>query len=304
MRRYISMLCVLLMLLVCLCGCGGEDKPAAPQSPVSGNTSATDDTLEAGEEVVEYDLLTVDKLSDTYWKAVYLDASSTGYESHAMPWEGWSVDLFILSDGSSRFRSVMSDTYTDGAEFYSDSTWYIEADNNQLYITVWDTPEPLIGRMMDGKLYIDYNGTLCFEQAEMPNSGNEWCLADLEGAWQLETIEIEGYEYAASEEGRGGSICFHNDYSGITASYVQYDSYGWETSFNDAPVQYCDYALYDGCVNEKWSVQLLAEDGSEYYAAMIDRYTLQLMIFTYFDEDEYPAVCVETYWYQGTGAVG
>lgn len=144
---------------------------------------------------------------------------------------------------------------------------------------------------------IDQAGTLL--------AGAQWSLADLEGTWKLESAEIEGCKFSAEEEGMYGSVSFFFDDQALRANYVQSDDYGNRTEIVDAIVVYLDMPLFDGCANESWCVELIGDDDSvKCYAAILDRENLMMLVETYFDDYEYPAVSVQYFSWQGTGAVG
>ncbi len=326
MKRVISMLCAAMLCLGCLAACG--DKPEAPET---GNTAVTENTkpsvtpiLPGGEEdaageshepmpepVSEYDEITDADFADSYWVAVEFVSTESQVEVNQMPWETWNVDLILYAEGAAKFRSIMYDAYTEGAKMYADSGWVVDEDTDELQIGLYDAETMLFGKVKDGYLYIDYSGgTLRFERGEeMPANGGEWCAADLVGTWALETHEIDGYAETAEELGMSGSISFFEAYPGLAANFVNHDIAGNESFVWNAPVESSPMALHDGCANEQWSVMFYLEPDEFSYkkeccATMLDRDTLAVMLFSYYEGDEYPAVCYQTYSWQGEDAVG
>ena len=326
MKRVISMLCAAVLCLGCLAACG--DKPEAPQTdnvPVSEATKpSVTPILPGGEDdaageshepmpepISEYDEITDADFADTYWVAVEFVSTESQVEVNQMPWETWNVDLILYAEGAAKFRSVMYDAYTEGAKMYADSGWVVDEDTDELQIGLYDAETMLFGKVKNGSLYIDYSGgTLRFERSETePINGDEWCTGDLVGTWKLETHEIEGYGATAEELGMMGSVSFFEAYPGLVANFVNHDSAGNETSVWNAPVERTDLGLYDGCYNTRWTVMFELEpdettDKVECWATMVDRDTLEVMLFSYFEGEEYPALCFQTYSWQGEDAVG
>lgn len=316
MKKMISMFCSVLLCLMCLTACG--DKPEKPDNAVSptdqvsqSDTNGKDAAPLDGTNDSKYDAVTDDDFADTYWVAVEFVSSESQVEVNPMPWETWNVDLILYKEGGAKFRSVMFDSYTEGAQMYSDCWWSVDEDADELQIGLYDAETLLFGKVKDGSLYIDYSGgTLRFERGEeMPINGDEWCTADLVGTWKLETHEIEGYGGTAEEMGMSGSITFSADYPGLTANFVNHQDNGNEISVWNAPVERTDLGLYDGCYNTRWTVmfELEPDDISykrECWATMVDRDTLEVMLFSYYEGEEYPTLCIQRYSWQGDGAVG
>jgi len=330
MKKVISMLCAIILTLGYLAACG--DKPENPDTGSNPTSTATkpsaapilpggtDDgeTGAAGESndpmpesVSEYNEITDADFADSYWVAVEFVSTESQAEVNQMPWETWNVDLILYTEGAAKFRSIMYDVYTEGAQMYSDCMWVVDEDTDELQIGLYDAETLLFGKARDGYLYIDYSGgTLRFERREeMPINGDEWCTGDLVGTWKLESHEIEGYGGTAEELGLSGSISFFAAYPGLVANFVDRDSNGNETSAWNAPVERTDLGLYDGCYNTRWTVMFELEPDEttekiECWATMVDRDTLEVMIFSYFEGEEYPAVCIKRYSWQGDGAVG
>ncbi|MBP3415454.1 MAG: hypothetical protein J6L81_09700 [Clostridia bacterium] len=294
MKKYILLFCVMLMCVMLLFGCSDQETEkvdvVSPAQPSSTDAAP----------VVEYDPISAQELTNTYWKAVSYESAEAG--ASAMPRDGWNVDVFLFEGGAARFRSIKNNAYTENADIYADCNWSVDAASGELIV---GSENKLTGRFMGGKMYVDFRGgTLCLEKAEMPLPGAQWCPADLIGTWSLKSVEIEGYQYSAEEEGSHGSMSFFAGDSGITVNHVQSDVAGNVTEIVDAPVKYEETALYEGCENEVWSAMFLGDDGSEYYVTITDRNTLRLLIFSYIAELEYPVVCYQTYAWEGTGPVG
>ena len=326
MKRVISLLCAVILTLGCLAACGDKPdvsdtgsnptgtatKPSATPILPGGDDDAAGESHEPmPEPISEYDEITDADFADTYWVAVEFVSTESQVEVNQMPWETWNVDLILYAEGAAKFRSVMYDAYTEGAEMYADSGWVVDEDTDELQIGLYDAETMLFGKVKDGSLYIDYSGgTLRLERSETePINGDEWCTGDLVGTWALETHEIEGYGGTAEEFGLMGSISFFAAYPGLVANFVNHDAAGNETSVWGAPVERTDLGLYDGCYNTRWTVMFYLEPDEisykrECWATMVDRDTLEVMIFSYYEGDEYPTVCFQTYSWQGDGAVG
>lgn len=316
MKRIISILLAAMLVLSCMCGCAKETEKPEDENQTGGEQTAvvsqTDGDIVETEQEPEKpkEKISNDTFNGTYWSAVTWEVNESEYEFYEMPWEGWTVDIILYEDGSCRFLSVMNDSYTENAEGFADGSWYLDPDSSLIYINSQNGRDQYFAKYENGKLYIElYDGIMCFEQGKMPAPGAQWSIADLEGAWELESVEVEGCPFDAEEEGLYGSVCFFEGEEGLTANYVYSTSYGYEESFSDTAVVYQDCALYDGCPNEVWSAQLMAENPDEehtieYYIALTDRNTMVMMVFTKYSEDEYPVVSVHTYSYQGTEAVG
>ena len=111
------------------------------------------------------------------------------------------------------------------------------------------------------------------------------------GSWDFVKGETEAEELTTDyQECR---LTFSDD---GTAEYLQLLKYDPDDPYDDAtfkeyemPYEIQDAALYDGCPNEDWSVQIFTkENGVEYYATVLPDGTLKFMQFTYYDGEEYP----------------
>ena len=128
---------------------------------------------------------------------------------------------------------------------------------------------------------------------EPTDDPREMGIADLTGRWEMIHGETEGYSFDAGSD----MTAYLEFFEDGTAAYsvCQWDG-EWQTEENIAVTRE-DTALYDGCENDAWCARLLVADPNvELYAAPLDRTTLQVLQFTYFDEnDEYPVVSIATY---------
>jgi hypothetical protein len=246
-------------------------------------------------------------LSNTYWTAVRY--SKSGSEEILELPEGRSTDLIILEEGAARFRNTKNYTYIEETAVFADSTWDIDDDGNTFSLSVYDSQEKLTGWLEEGKLLITTGQeTFIMEKGDLPVSGAEWLMADLAGNWKLVTSEIEGYEATAEELGLEGSVSFlPADDMRMAVDYWLLDEYGNETFAFGENIEYKEEQLHEGCENESWIVSFASEDGkTEYYATMKNRDYLRMMIFSYMEDMEYPAVVVQNFLWQGngSGAVG
>lgn len=322
MKR-ISMVLIAVFFVLCLAGCGKNKPEPTPTTPTSSQPEQWSDIVlsdsnvvpPASSELVDTDdsqeepaeeKISAEMLENTCWTASELTIIEAETWTVEMPWTGWSVDIILNKQGKCRFLSVIHDSYLEGSQDYADSRWYVDQETNRLCIELGNNEERIEGYIRDGKLYMDcYNGIMAFEQKEMPAPGGQWCMGDLEGSWSLESIEIEGYESSAEDEGMHGAISFLRTDTGYIAYYTNETASGDRTELEILEILYKPEALYYGCPNETWCGELVQDDKStEYYAAITDRNTLKLLVYTYYDDMEYPAVCCQTYKWEGTGPVG
>jgi len=293
MKRYIFLICV---ILICMCGCGKDtENEHNVLTPVEPIVSSTDDV---GPEFFAADL------GGTYWKAVRLEGEGCFEGGDEMPIGSWNADLFLNRDGTGRFRNTYGASYN---YFQPECSWSYDENTSQLSIQLSDGAETFGGRVTrDGLCLYYYGNELWFEQAKMPAAGGEWCLADFVGTWKLDRVEIEDDAFNAEEAGVYGSVTFYFDDPALKANYVQYDDFGNRVEMVDTNVVYLDMPLFDGCANEVWSVEFAGGgDRVKGYAALLDRQTMVMLVEQYFnDEFEYPAVSVQYFTWEGTGAVG
>lgn len=335
MKKYIGLFCAVLICLFALCGCGKDeqndnnvqpDVPAVSDADNSNTDNAdintdnsntenndTDDTdLYPVEEQEEIDkpenqpnsVISEDKIRGTYWKAVRFEGEGSAEGGDEMPMGSWDADLFLNDDGTGRFRNTYGASYN---YFQPECEWSFDEGTSRILLKLTDGTETYIhGLVTENGLRIDYNeGDLWFDQAEMPAAGGEWCLADLVGTWKLEKAEIEGDQFSAEEMGIHGSVSFSFNDPELNANYVWYDDFGNRTEIVDAMVVYLDMPLVDGCVNETWCVELIGRDDNiKCYAAVLDRETMMILLETYEEGYEYPAVSVQYFHWEGTGSMG
>ena len=299
MKRYATVLCAVMLCLCVMCGCGKEaaNTPVAPDMPIASGTD---------ESVPSEAVLTVsaDELCGTYWKAVRFEGEGSAEGGDEMPMGSWNVDLFLNGDGTGRLRNTYGASYN---YFRPECSWSYDEGTARLLIALSDGTAPAFsGYFTEKGLCLDYYGDkLWFEQAEMPAAGGQWCLADLVGTWTLERSEIEGCEFLAEEDGIHGSVSFFFSDPELNANYVWFDDFGNRTEFVDAAVAYQDMPLFDGGENESWCVELIVDDENvECYASIIDREKLVMLIETYEEGYEYPAISIQYFSWEGTGAVG
>ena len=300
---------MILALLCCLgfmYGCSGSPQnPDDPEVPEDGPQSQTEDV---------HDPVTEADLVDTYWIAreyIATEIENRPDTVYEMPHEGWKADLIIYKEGAARLRSVKDFSYVKETAVFADASWTVGSDAKSLILSEYEdgAGQSLTGWMQEGKLYLsDGTGIFIMEKGTMPVGGAEWLPADLAGNWKLVTSEIEGYEATAEELGLEGSISFlPADDMRMAVDYWLLDEYGNETFAFDESIEYKEEQLHEGCENESWIVSFASEDGkTEYYATMINRDYLRMMIFSYMEDMEYPAVAIQNFLWQGngSGAVG
>ncbi|MBR3706594.1 MAG: hypothetical protein IKM19_06460 [Firmicutes bacterium] len=300
---------VMIMALICCLGFmyGCSDSPQEPDKPDVPPDGPQNQTEEVHDPVTEADL------ADTYWVAreyIATEIENRPDTVYEMPHEGWNVDLILYKEGAARLRSVKDYAYVEETAVFADASWTVGTDGKTLILSEYagGSGETLTGWMQEGKLYLsDGTGTFIMEKGSMPVNGAEWLPADMVGIWKLSTNEIEGYVETAEELGIEGYLSFSAYDGGLAADYYTSDDSGILTEVFADQVKYEEMSLHEGCANEVWSVSFTSEDGlTECYATIIDRDTLRMMIFTYLDGMEYPAVAVQNFLWQGngSGAVG
>ncbi len=317
----------LIVLTLCFCGCK-KDEPSPDDEVIPtpeqitvvsiSDSGASDSIAESEsdkeevpkEDVPEEDIIhtentSMDQYINTYWTASEFTMVEAETWTVDMPWEMWSVDIFLYEGGKCRFLSVMYDAYLDGSQDYADCVWYIDESTDRLCIGPEYSEEHVEGYIKDGRLYIDcYGGTMTFDQKEMPAPGGQWCMADLVGTWNLVSSEVEGCVYTPEADGVHGAITFHK-YETELEAYYAYEDFSGRTEVSIGVVAREDKVLYDGFDNKVWRARLVGDkENTVFYASLIDRNTMEIMIYTYFDGYEYPAVCSQIFEWEGTGAVG
>ncbi|MBQ4369474.1 MAG: hypothetical protein II784_00580 [Oscillospiraceae bacterium] len=110
------------------------------------------------------------------------------------------------------------------------------------------------------------------------------------GSWVMYSGEIEGYRDTAKNF---GVDCLLIIYGEDKADFIWDDIYGEENdySFIGMDIVYNDFPLYDSCANDTWCADLITEDKSrELCAALTGPDELEMLMFSYFDGEEYPTV--------------
>jgi|GEM_PF-6276393 len=110
------------------------------------------------------------------------------------------------------------------------------------------------------------------------------------GSWVMYSGEIEGYRDTAKNF---GIDCLLIIYGEDKADFIWDDIYGEENdySFTGMDIIYNDYALYEGCANDAWCADLITESESrELSVALTGPDELEMLMFSYFDGEEYPTV--------------
>jgi len=323
MKKIIASICAALICFGVMSGCG-KDKPddttVQPDVPVVSSTESsasdsndTDDTgmypVEEQEEIDNPENqsnsnISEEKIRGTYWKAVRFEGEGSAEGGDEMPMGSWNADLFLNENGTGRFRNTYGASYN---YFQPECEWSFDEGTARLLLELSDGSGTFFhGLVTENGLRIEYNeGDLWFEQADMPPAGGQWCLADLVGTWRLERSEIEGDQFSAEEMGIHGSASFFFNDPELTANYVWYDDFGNSTEIVDAMVVYMDMPLVDGSANESWCVELIGRDDNiKCYAAVLDRETMMIMLETYEEGYEYPAVSIQYFAWEGNGPVG
>ncbi len=332
-KRCLAMICAVLLCLSVMCSCGKntpDDSGSLPSADTvvndevnEENISGEENTAAENDETEDTDLYPVeeqeeidqaenqpdsdgadDRLSGTYWRAVRYEGVDSAEGGDEMPMGSWDADMFFFADGTGRFRNMYGASYN---WFQPEFSWSYDEGTSRILLQLSDGTETFIhGLLTENGLRVDYNeGDLWFEQAEMPQEGGQWCLADLVGTWKLVGAEIEGYKSTAEEAGMHGSVTFSFFDPELRANYVQYDDFGNRTEFVDAMVVYMDMPLFDGFVNEAWCVELIGDDNNvKCHAAMLDRENLVMLVEYYEEGYEYPAVSVQFFNWEGVGDVG
>ncbi len=282
MKKIIAVLCAV-MLCIGLAACGEK----------------TDDT--SSPETVHVS----DKyFANSYWTAVqFIPAYPLGDGEPVLNVDLYA-DIIFYPDGNAKFHYVSNGVYVEGYEDYAECEWSYDETVNELTFSVPDFGESLkIDYDPDGicLLFTDENGDkLLFENnIEFPSNGEEFCAADLAGSWELLTHTVDDCEFDAELLGLSGAVSFFATEDGLTVNFVNTDNDGNELSLWDRPVMVQQCAMYEGCVNEAWTVMFMPDESdtfakNEYYGTMLDENTLQIMIFACSESGEYD-VYYQTY---------
>lgn len=110
------------------------------------------------------------------------------------------------------------------------------------------------------------------------------------GSWVLYSGEIEGYRDTAKELGLDVQLVIYGE---DKADIIWKDTYNDENDFSfiGMDVVFNDFALYNGCANDKWCADLITGDESrEFCAALTGPDEIEMLVFSYFEGEEYPAV--------------
>lgn len=291
----------LLIAAVCICalqGCSFDlggllQQEAEPTPPVSA-VSATDGKSHQSE--AENDAFAE---SDTYWVAQsYCEEGQT--KPTVMDAASWSLDLLIRVDGTACFRDVHDGWFLmEDADQYL--VWEGSADGTlTFYNSVYAQPT-LQAKLAGDVLEVDYRGiTLTMKQQPLPKAAGElYCPAQLVGTWVMVTGETEGMPWECMP-GTMDSIVFRT-VSTASAVVLEADLQWLEAdgtqmyASRGCQLKLQSEALYDGCENEAWCVQIVDEASSmDIYATMIS-YDV-LMVQRYYTLDEAPAVSTQFYW--------
>lgn len=291
MKRITSILLSLLLMLSVV-GCGTSEAPPTPE-PEAPTPPPVDDPHPEEPTVLGGDIVLS---GESYWVA---DTS-----------DELLIDLTLFEDGTARLREIENGLWLVSSVQEENMLWTSVADGTiRLYASVDDADPCCIGYLgADGTMELERaGGTYQFRQEEMPQGGNLYAPAQLQGVWLQTEYEIEG-DVGETMPGRLESLVFRPDLVGdrqtllVTSETRIYDGYLLEEEFSGADITVLDEPLYSGCGNEEWSVRIgeespLNEDGypinTETYVTLLDQNTLLQQC--YFTFDGGPGVSYQTF---------
>lgn len=279
-----------LLLVLCLAGCGASETPPPPEPDVPSSAvepQPEDPTVLGGDIVLS---------GESYWVA---DTS-----------DDILMDLTLREDGTARLREIENGLWLVSSVQEENMLWTSVADGTiRLYASVDDAEPCLIGFIVtDGMMELERLGTTYqFRQEAMPEDGDQYSPAELQGVWLQTQYEIEG-DFGDLMPGRLESLIFRPDRSGdrktllVTSESRIYDGYLIEEEFSGTDITVLDEPLYSGCGNEKWSVRIgeqspLDENGypinTEVHVTLLDQNTLLQQ--RYFSIDGGPGISYQTF---------
>lgn len=312
-----QMLFLVLLLIICLSGCGG-DKEQIPSEADSSEENIADVQEESDSVVGEnsnVDAVTQQSdeqeenifSKDTFWTAYRWFSYETEEDTDfLLPTDIWWIDLLIRADGTAQLRDVHDEVYLID-ESAMHLTWEVQEDE-QIYFYNELYEEPVVsGALEEDSLHLQYRGfELFLRQEEKPSEiGEQFIPAELAGTWIMVSSETEGWEWEAMP-GHFETLVFSfmwDEYGpGLRADsqYCYYDEI--EDRYWKNVVTVFDEPLYEGCENGTWSVRIGEESpkdengyltGTEYYATLLDYNTLLMQ--QYYTLDGYPALSYQTF---------
>lgn len=243
-----------LMFALCACNAGGG-KPA--DEPATLGHAVTDPA----------------QLGDTYWKAVEFSSGAP---------EGYQADLFLWEDGTGHFRLRPQGDEKFGHYAYTenfDCGWAF--DDGKLALTSPESAARVLceGAFEDGRLVLRYENegfdeafSIFMAQAEMPPKGAQWDVTDLFGTWRMTSYTDLPDGTVVGKDGRFDhdpdvSFYIYSDLSVYTTLLADYKMVIEETelyeSWSDLSLTRVEGALWEGCGNDAWYVELAADDAEE-----------------------------------------
>ncbi len=238
-----------LILSLLLTACGGARQP---QESVPAPAAPAVTTVETQKTAPAFTPLTEALLAGTCWTAVDENGAS-------LPDGAWA-DLTLRDDGTGRLRDVAEGSYRQGPEV----SWTVE--DGALVLS--GASGTLTGRLADGILFLEQVGRSLHLVPSSPLTGGDaLCLADLEGTWQLISLEAEGETASAQEAGVSSRFTVENRWSGTEAIPLftcRYASAEGDVLFFEAAGETQRRTLYDGCENGDWSLALHPREAQDF----------------------------------------
>jgi predicted small secreted protein len=247
-------------LIFSLCACNAGEGPNVGKP--------ADDPAALGHAVTD-----PAQLGDTYWKAVEFSSGAP---------EGYQADLFLWEDGTGHFRLRPQDDEKFGHYAYMENFgcgWALE--DGKLTLTSPESAARVLyeGAFEDGRLVLRYNGegfgemfSIFMAQVGMPPKGAQWDVTDLFGTWRMVSYEDLPNGTVTGENGRFDhdpdvSFYVYSDLSIYTTMLADYKLEITEgdlgESWSDLSVTRVEGALWEGCGNDAWYVELAATGGEE-----------------------------------------
>ena len=168
-----QILCFILLLVICLSGCGGDKEQISSEA--------------------------VSSEEDTYWTAYRWFSYETEEDTDfSLPTDIWWIDLFLRADGTAQLRDVHDEVYLID-ESTMHLTWEVQEDE-QIYFYNELYEEPVVsGALEEDSLHLQYRGFELFLRQEKKPSEivEQFITAELAGTWIMVSGETEGWEWEA-----------------------------------------------------------------------------------------------------------
>ena len=306
MKKIFAWMLLPALLMSILAGCGNDREP--PGNTEKDNPSPTvtrpEPTDDAETSVTRPEPTDAAENSigdeDSYW-VVYEYFDEEYGQMRTTESVGWHMDLFIMADGTARFRDIHNQLCVmddDGLHLQ----WMLDENGKlEMYNAAYD--DPLLEGALEGDLLsLSYRGMdISLKQAPMPQSvGELYSPAELTGTWVAISTETEGDVcdlFPASFE----ALAFYIDAEQMTL-VADMACRGYLGSpmedVLELPLEILDEALYPACENEQWSVRI-GPNGEgkpadrEICVTLVERNVLLLQ--NYYTLDGAPAVSYVTY---------